>query len=100
MKLTYLPGTAWCSVFNPRSIMTRGSRRSLNTGVMHVKVPIPYTVTYDPAEIDQRNTYSMSARIEDGSGKLLWISDTATPVITRGSPTQDVEIVVVQVGSP
>jgi heat shock protein HslJ len=62
------------------------------------QVPIPYTVAYDPGEIDERNTYSMSARIEDGAGKLLFISDTSIPVITHGNPTQDVEIVVVPTG--
>ena len=61
------------------------------------QVPIPYEVTYDESEIDDRFSYSMSARIEDGSGALLFISDTHTPVITRGNPTEDVEIVVVPV---
>ena len=55
---------------------------------------------YDPEAIDEKYSYSMSARIEDGAGKLLFISDTAVPVITRDSPTKDVEIVVVSAGSP
>ncbi len=62
------------------------------------QVPIPYSVAYDPGEIDERHTYSMSARIEDSAGKLLFISDTTVPVITHGAPTKDVEIVVVPVG--
>jgi heat shock protein HslJ len=62
------------------------------------QVPIPYTVAYDPGEIDERHTYSMSARIEDGAGKLLFISDTSVPVITHGAPTKDVEIVAVPTG--
>jgi putative lipoprotein len=61
------------------------------------QVPIPYQVSYDESEIDDRFSYSMSARIEDGSGRLLFISDTHTPVITRDSPTEDVEILVVPV---
>jgi uncharacterized lipoprotein YbaY len=64
------------------------------------QVPIPYTVPYDVEAIDERNTYSMSARIEDGAGELLFISDTAVPVITNGNPAEDVEIVIVPVGSP
>ena len=63
------------------------------------QVPIPYEVEYDPEEIDERNTYSMFCRIEDGSGTLLLISDTHIPVITHGNPTDDVEIVVVPVGA-
>ena len=64
------------------------------------QVPIPYKVPYDAEAIDERNSYSMSARIEDGSGKLLFISDTAVPVITRDNPTEDVEIVTVSVAAP
>lgn len=64
------------------------------------QVPIAYAVPYDPEAIDERFSYSMSARIEDGAGNLLFISDTAVPVITRDNPTKDVEIVVVSAGSP
>jgi putative lipoprotein len=64
------------------------------------QVPIDYSVPYEPEAIDERLSYSMSARIEDGEGKLLFISDTAIPVITRDNPTKDVEIVVVSAGSP
>ena len=59
--------------------------------------PIPYEVTYDPASIDDRFSYSMSVRIEDEDGNLIYISDTNTPVITRGNPTEDVDINVVPV---
>jgi putative lipoprotein len=64
------------------------------------QVPFSYAVPYAEDEIDERHTYSMSARIEDGEGNLLLISDTAVPVITQGNPTKDVEVVVVPVGSP
>jgi putative lipoprotein len=62
------------------------------------QVPIPYSVSYDPSVIDERHTYTMSARITNGAGDLLWINDTAIPVITQGNPTEDVVIPVVQVG--
>lgn len=61
------------------------------------QVPIPYEVKYNPGEIKENHSYSMSVRIEDNAGQLLFISDTHTPVITGGSPTKDVEIVVVPV---
>jgi putative lipoprotein len=64
------------------------------------QVPVAYAVPYDPEAIDDGYSYSMSARIEDGAGKLLFISDTVVPVITRDNPTKDVEIVVVSAGSP
>jgi putative lipoprotein len=62
------------------------------------QVPISYEVSYDPDVIEDNHTYTMSARITDGEGNLLFINDTAIPVITRDSPTEDVEILVVQTG--
>lgn len=62
------------------------------------QVPIAYEVEYDEGDIEDNHTYSMSARIEDGDGNLLFISDTVNPVITRDNPTSDVEIVTVPVG--
>lgn len=61
------------------------------------QVPFDFAVPYDPAAIQDNHTYTMSVRITDGTGKLLFINDTAIPVITRNNPTEDVEIVVVQV---
>jgi putative lipoprotein len=62
------------------------------------QVPIPFEVPYDPGQIDERYSYSLRVRIEDSAGKLLFINDTNVPVITRGNPTQDIEVIVVQVG--
>ncbi len=52
----------------------------------------------DPAKIEDRFSYAVSARIEDG-GKLLFVSDKRYPVITRGAPT-NVELVLRPVGGP
>jgi len=60
------------------------------------QVPIPFTLHYDPAQIDERYTYTVSARITV-DGVLTWISKTQNPVLTRGAPTDDVEIIVEQV---
>jgi uncharacterized lipoprotein YbaY len=61
------------------------------------QVPIPYEVSYDPAEIVDNHTYAVRARIEDSNGNLLFTSDTVTPVITNDNPTEDVEILTVPV---
>ncbi len=58
------------------------------------QVPIPYTVWYDPAEVKEGQMYGIGARIEDGAGKLLFVSTTVIPVITNGAPTENVEILV------
>jgi len=60
------------------------------------QVPIPFTLRYDPAQIDERFTYTVSARITV-DGVLTWISTTQNPVLTRGAPTDNVEIIVEQV---
>lgn len=60
--------------------------------------PFPYEVSYDPSDIVENHTYTMRVRIEGSDGSLLFINDTAIPVITNGNPTEDVEIPVIQVG--
>ncbi|MFN2217847.1 MAG: YbaY family lipoprotein [Anaerolineae bacterium] len=62
------------------------------------QVPLPFEVTYDADQIEESHSYSLRVRIEDGEGELLWINDTSVPVITRGNPTQGIEVLVVQVG--
>lgn len=57
--------------------------------------PYRFTLNYDPAQIIANHTYSVSARIEV-DGKLRFITDTHTPVITRGAPTH-VEMIAVGV---
>jgi putative lipoprotein len=60
--------------------------------------PIAYQVAYDPNEIVENHTYTVSTRITTVDGSLLFINDTSIPVITRDNPTDDVEIPVIQVG--
>jgi putative lipoprotein len=60
--------------------------------------PIPFEVAYDPDQIQDNHTYTMRVRITDSNDNLLFINDTAIPVITRGSPTENFEIPVIQVG--
>jgi uncharacterized lipoprotein YbaY len=60
------------------------------------QVPLPFAIPYDPAAIVDNHTYTLSARITDGQGNLLFINDTSIPVITNGNPTTNVEVMVVQ----
>lgn len=64
------------------------------------QVPIPYEVRYDESEIDERHTYSVRARIEDGQGNLLFTTTQSYPVITHDNPTEDVQVLVERVGGP
>jgi putative lipoprotein len=56
--------------------------------------PIPFAVPYNPASVDARASYSVVVRIEDGAGNLLFVTKERYPVITRGQPSEDVEVVV------
>ncbi len=56
-------------------------------------VPIPFTLSYDPAQIDERFTYALSVRITL-DGQLQWINTESYPVLTRGAPMTGVENVV------
>ena len=51
------------------------------------QVPIHFRLDYDAAVLDPKHTYAVSARITNG-GRLLFISDTMTQVITRGNPLE------------
>lgn len=55
--------------------------------------PFAYELHYDPAQINPQNAYSVSARITVGN-ELLFTSDTVYPVLTRGAPLTDVDILV------
>lgn len=52
------------------------------------QVPIKFSVEYNPDRIDQRNRYSVSARIVESDGRLAFINDTAYEVLTRGNPNR------------
>lgn len=60
---------------------------------------IPFAAVYDAALVDEGGTYTLNARIVDGAGDLLFVNDTAIPVITNGAPVQDVAVPVVAVES-
>jgi len=57
------------------------------------QVPIPFELKFDPAKIDARLRYTVSARIFVGD-QLRFISDTSYPVLTEGGPSSGIEIVV------
>lgn len=58
--------------------------------------PYAFAIDYDPAVIDPSQTYVVRASLRDGQGRLLFTTDTFTPVLTRGAP-DSVEIVMVRV---
>jgi putative lipoprotein len=61
------------------------------------QVPLPFEIQYDETQVDPRGTYTVSARILGPDGRLNYISDTSTPVITRNNPVDDIVILVTSV---
>lgn len=57
-------------------------------------VPIPFSLTYNPDDIDERMTYALFATIRSG-GRLLFITDRSYQVLTRGNP-HHIDLVLVQ----
>jgi putative lipoprotein len=58
------------------------------------QVPLAFSLAYDPARIDARGRYSVSARITDGAGRLIWITDTHADL---PPPGRAIELRLVQV---
>jgi putative lipoprotein len=58
------------------------------------QVPIPFTLTYDPAMIEQNHSYAVTAKLIL-QGKVVFRSDTVHPVLTRGAGNT-VEITMVR----
>jgi putative lipoprotein len=54
--------------------------------------PYPFALAYDPGEIQERHTYSVRARVTLDD-RLIMVTDTFAPVITRGAPTE-VELIM------
>jgi putative lipoprotein len=59
------------------------------------QVPLPFTLKFDPAKLNQSHAYSVSAKILV-DGEVRFTSDTAYLVLTKGNP-QHVDVIVKQV---
>ncbi|MDE2842282.1 MAG: YbaY family lipoprotein [Chloroflexota bacterium] len=65
------------------------------------QAPIDFEVEYNRDDINDRNTYSIQARIVESDGRLAFTNDTAYDVITRGNPRKvDMLLVMVQPPPP
>jgi uncharacterized lipoprotein YbaY/heat shock protein HslJ len=60
--------------------------------------PYPFALPYDPGALREGHTYAVSARITHGD-RLVMISDTIHPVLTRGAPSEGVEVIVRRVST-
>lgn len=51
------------------------------------QVPVPFTLSFDEAKIDDKHSYSVSAKITV-DGELRFLTDKTYPVLTRGNPSR------------
>ncbi|PAL22836.1 YbaY family lipoprotein [Sphingopyxis sp. GW247-27LB] len=58
------------------------------------QVPFAFSLTVDQRKLDPRGRYSVSARITDASGKLMFITDTHNGVTFDGRPRIDMGTLV------
>lgn len=59
------------------------------------RLPVRFSIQYDPGQIDGHAEITLSARVELGD-QLLYINDTVHPVLTRGAPrNSDVRVISV-----
>ena len=61
------------------------------------RFPIEFAVPYKPDDIDPRATYGVQIRVTRND-QLIYINDTAFEVLTRGNPSQGVQVWVIAVG--
>ncbi|BAN02870.1 META domain-containing protein [Ilumatobacter coccineus] len=64
------------------------------------QVPIPFELTADRSDLEERNTYSIRATITDADGRLRWTTDTANPIDSTQSSIDVGDLVMVQVQAP
>lgn len=58
------------------------------------QVPFAFSLTVDERRLDPRGRYSVSARITDASGRLMFITDTHNGVTFDGRPRIDLGTLV------
>ncbi|KAG0043820.1 hypothetical protein BGZ83_010997 [Gryganskiella cystojenkinii] len=71
----------------------------LESGEEGLEFPVAFTLMYDPSKIEDYRTYSVSVRVEKegDSGDLIWLSTYQNGVLTRGGPSDGVEVEIEQI---
>jgi uncharacterized lipoprotein YbaY len=62
-----------------------------------IPLGIPFEIPYDPADIDEALTYTISATIQGAADELLFANPTEIVAITGGVPVEAIAVPVVPV---
>ena len=96
-RVTLLPDTRLRVTLNETSRADAPAQFIAETTVPDVtQVPVPFRLRYDPAWLDPKLVYTLTARIERFN-QLLFINDQQVRVLTGGASSR-AEIVVVPAG--
>jgi uncharacterized lipoprotein YbaY len=76
---------------------TAGTRVGIDVNDTPGQVPIAFSVPFDPADIDQASSYTVSAAIVDGTSR--WANTDGIAVITQGQPLSDIVLPVATIAS-
>lgn len=63
------------------------------SGQIKGQIPLPFCLTYDPAEVEPGHSYEISARIEN-NGRLLFTTTTHNPVDLNADSQQPIHLLV------
>lgn len=93
-----IPDDASLAVFLVENTLLTGTVDVLANDILNFRKgsPVPFTITFNPAEVETENRYSLVARVTDPVGQVL-LKSNGYMVLTRGSPTNNVNITMTPV---
>ena len=98
-RIAVPPGTRFEAVLEDTSLADAHSVRIGESVIENAgQPPYRFSIVYDPTQIIANHTYVVRVTLRH-DGRLLFTSDTHTPVITSGNPN-DVRIVMKMVSAP
>jgi putative lipoprotein len=87
-RIAVPPGTRFTAVLEDVSLADAPSVKLAETVIDNAgQPPYRFSISYDPAQIIESHTYVLRTSLHH-EGRLLFTSDTHTPVITGGNPKQ------------
>ncbi|MGI9175589.1 MAG: YbaY family lipoprotein [Rhodothermales bacterium] len=61
------------------------------------QVPLPFSLAYDPTDIEADARYEVRAEIRGSDGAKRWTTDVPFPVLTQDAPSEEVEVILQRV---
>lgn len=93
-----IPDDASLAVFLVENTQLTGTVDVLANDILNFRKgsPVSFTISFDPAEVESDNRYSLVARATDPLGRVL-LKSNGYMVLTRGAPTNNVSITMTPV---